>query len=339
MKGTIAKGGTWRFCGFVLAVILAGLVLGTLLPTRAATASSTGLRLIIEPNAGITPIYQLLSSAQLHIDVVIYELADPRAETILADDAARGVRVRVLLDKEYEASANAAAYSYLTAHGVTVRWASSRYALTHEKAVVVDDRTAAIMTLNLVAADYASTRDFAVTDSQPADVAAIETVFSHDWSNTTGAAPRGTDLVWSPGAEQSLVGLIDSAKRCLLIENEEMDDRYITTPLAAAARRGIQVEVVMTDSSSWSSAFTTLERAGVKVRTYAPSAPLYIHAKVIVADAGTGAARVFVGSQNFSIESLVYNRELGLITSNPTIVTEVAGVVRDDFAAATPWAA
>ena len=46
---------------------------------------------------------------------------------------------------------------------------------------------------------------------------------------------------------------------------------------------------------------------------------------------------VFVGSQNFSIESLVYNRELGLITNDPTIVNGVAGVVRDDFAAATPW--
>jgi phosphatidylserine/phosphatidylglycerophosphate/cardiolipin synthase-like enzyme len=116
-----------------------------------------------------------------------------------------------------------------------------------------------------------------------------------------------------------------------------MDDPYITAPLEAAARRGVRVEVVMTRSSEWTDAFNQLTGAGVLVRTYAPSASLYIHAKVIVADAGYADAETFVGSQNFSIASLVYNRELGLITASSAITSGVASVVRQDFAQATPW--
>jgi hypothetical protein len=65
-----------------------------------------------------------------------------------------------------------------------------------------------------------------------------------------------------------------------------MDDPYITALLEAAARRGVRVQVVVTRSSEWTSAFDQLAAAGVLVRTYATSTSLYIHDKVIVADAG-----------------------------------------------------
>ena len=71
--------------------------------------------------------------------------------------------------------------------------------------------------------------------------------------------------------------------------------------------------------------------AGVKLATYAHS-PLYIHAKVIVADYGTSAAKVFVGSENFSYTSLTENRELGLITSDPGIMMSLNATLTSDFA-------
>jgi len=47
------------------------------------------------------------------------------------------------------------------------------------------------MTLNLTPQYYATTRDFAVVDTEPADVAAIETVFAADWSNSMISPPHG----------------------------------------------------------------------------------------------------------------------------------------------------
>jgi phosphatidylserine/phosphatidylglycerophosphate/cardiolipin synthase-like enzyme len=326
-----------RSSAAVIAVLVTAALVVPIVLTATASAAASELALITEPNVGMAPIYHLLEGAKHSVDLTMYELSDPTAEAILAADAARGVTVRVLLDEHYEQAENTPAFTYLSAHRVAVRWAPARYDLTHEKATVIDGMTALVMTLNLTPQYYATTRDFAVVDTKPADVSAIETVFAADWSNSTISPPHGDDLVWSPGAEPALVDLIGSARHSLLVENEEMDDPYITAPLEAAARRGVRVEVVMTRSREWTDAFNQLARAGVLVRTYAPSASLYIHAKVIVTDAGYGDAKAFVGSQNFSIASLVYNRELGIVTAASAITNGVASIVRQDFAQATPW--
>ena len=295
------------------------------------------LSLVVEPEAGPGPVYALLRAARHSVDVEIYELEDDQVTAILAADARRGVRVRVLLDAHFVGRYNQPAYSYLRAHGVAVRWAPAQFDVTHEKAVVVDRRIAAIMTMNLTPRYYSSSREFIAFDRDRADVAGVESTFAYDWTNGGLPPSSPADLVWSPGAQDTLVALIASARRELLIENEEMNDRTVIGALQTAARRGVRVYVVMTRQSEWAGAFDTLVRAGVVVRTYSSSAPLYIHAKAIVVDPGSPRARVFVGSQNFSVASLLYNRELGLITSRPAIVSRVAAVIRGDGSGATLW--
>lgn len=66
-------------------------------------------------------------------------------------------------------------------------------------------------------------------------------------------------------------------------------------------------------------------------------AGFYIHGKVIEADYGTPEAKVFIGSENFSNTSLNENRELGLIISDPTILSSIESTFTSDFAAGTPW--
>ncbi len=314
-------------------------------PTRVAPGSTSTTRparpvggarwsLVTEPDQGMGPIYSLLSSAQHTLDMTMYELSDRQAVGILEADAHRGVTVRVLLDSDYESSFNQPAFTSLSSNGVQVRWASAG-TIFHQKAITVDDDTSAIMTLNLTDAYYSTSRDFAVITTDAQDVAAIEQVFDEDWSGSGPpvAGPTGLDLVWSPGAEGPIVSFIDSARRSLLVENEEMDDSAVTSALEEAARRGVEVEVVMTFSSTWAGAFGQLVDAGVKVSTYPSDAPLYIHAKVVVAD----GASLFVGSQNFSESSLDHNRELGVITSDPALVAAVSRTVGADFAGATPF--
>jgi cardiolipin synthase A/B len=306
-------------------------------PTKRPAIAAATWSLVIEPNDGMQPIYSLMSSARHELDMTMYELADTQAVEILESDAARGVTVRVILDQDYSGgSVNAAAYSELTSHGVQVHWGPPG-TIFHQKTITVDDQTSAIMTLNLTSQYYSTTRDFAVVTTDHADVEAIEQVFDADWTDPSPpqSGSTGTNLVWSPGAEEPILDLIESARHSLLIENEEMDDPDIANALEAAAGRGIKVEVVMTYSSSWLAEFEALIDAGVKVSTYSSDAPLYIHAKVIVAD-GT---RAFIGSQNFSDASLNYNRELGLITSDPTLVVPVTDTLTSDFAGATQFAA
>jgi cardiolipin synthase len=288
--------------------------------------------LLVEPTDGMQPIYNLMRSARRSVDLTMYELADPEAVAILDADASRGVEVRVLLDRDYSGfSVNQPAMAQLLAQHVQVRWAYPD-TIFHEKALTVDGTAAAIMTFNLTRSYYATTRDFAVVTTDEADVTAIERVFDEDWS-ATGPPTIGVPadgLVWSPGSTAALVGLIGSARRSLLIENEEMDDRAVESALEAAAERGVAVEVVMTASPEWAAALASLVAHGVEVRTYSRGASLYIHAKVVVAD-GTSA---FVGSENFSAASLDFNRELGLITTARAVVEGVGQTVAADYAGA-----
>ncbi len=301
----------------------------------AARPSTHLLRLITEPDQGIGAVYSFLASPQHTLDMTMYELVDASAEGALAADAARGVTVRVILDHNEEGAANTPAFDYLAAHRVHVVWARTAYEATHEKSVVIDagqaDAEALIMTLNLTSRYYATTRDFAVIDTDRSDVSAIESAFSSDYAGRPIVAPTGADLLWSPGSQTALISLIDSARTSLDVENEEMADAAVTAALADAAGRGVSVDVTMTADSEWEQAVAQLTAAGVRVRLYPDTeSALYIHAKAIVSDGRTA----FVGSENFSAASLDYNRELGLITTDPTVVSGVARVLADDHAGA-----
>jgi phosphatidylserine/phosphatidylglycerophosphate/cardiolipin synthase-like enzyme len=239
----------------------------------------------------------------------------------------------VILDHHLEATQNQPAFSYLAAHGVQVKWASPSWPAFHIKMVCVDATTCSVLTLNLTSRYYANTRDFAINDANPADVAAMEGTFTADFQGAPTTPPAGTDLIWSPGSSDRLTSLIGSASSELLIYNEELGDPAIVGALVAAARRGVTVKVVMTDESSWTTSFSTLSSAGVEVRVYHGEVPIYIHAKAISVD----GKEVFVGSENFSRTSLESNRELGAVATDPATVSAVDHTFAADFSGAQPW--
>lgn len=300
-----------------------------------AIPAAVPLTLITEPEDGIGAVQNALREASSSVDLVIYELEDPAIESALSAAEARGVRVRVILQNvnTFGRHPNQAAYDFLKTHGVPVIWAPSYFALTHEKALVTDQRRALIMTFNLAPQYYATSRDFGIEDSDPADVAAIETAFDSDWSGAQRAAPVGHDLVWSPDSAPLLLELIGTASSTLDVYNEEMADPRITTALEAAAARDVRVRITMTYATSWKAAFKELSAAGVVVRTYASSASFYIHAKAVIAD----DARVFVGSENFSAQSLNDNRELGIVLNRPDIIASLESTFGEDFSRARPY--
>ena len=96
------------------------------------------------------------------------------------------------------------------------------------------------------------------------------------------------------------------------------------TPEIAAA--------LASQQSDWDTAFRALGKAGAHVRTYKDSTKvIYIHAKAVVADAGASDEQLFVGSENFSKARLRYNRELGIRTTNKTVIGAVSAVLADDY--------
>lgn len=305
----------------------------------ALLALASTYTLVTEPDQGLDAIYNLISSAKSTLDLTMYELNDTQAEQLLAQAASAGVTVRVILDQNLEKSSNTRAYNYLNSRGVEVHWANPQYSATHQKTIAVDGVIAAIMTGNLTSEYYATDRDFALIENDPNDVAAIRATFEADFGNSAVTPPDGDDLVWSPTNSQSaILSVINSAQHSLLVENEEMSETNVVEALANAAARGVLVQVAMTNTADeYSSEFDQLAAAGVQVATYASDAPLYIHAKVILADYGGSGAQVFIGSENFSRASLTENRELGLIVSDGATMQSVQSSLAQDFNGGAPW--
>ena len=302
------------------------------------SAGSGALRVLSEPQAGLSAIYALINGAKSSIELTMYTLRDTTAENDRAAAARRRVDVRVILDQHLEKKFNTASYGFLSKHGVHVTWAPSGTTY-HQKTLTVDNKTSVVMTLNMNSADYATTRDFAVFDTTPADVSAIVATFNADFAHKKITPPDGADLVWSPtNSQAAILAVINSAKRTLSVENEEMGDPVITSALEAAARRGVKVTIIMTAQKDYDSAFSALEKAGAQVRTYRDSTKvLYIHAKAVVADAGLSDRQMFVGSENFSAASLRRNRELGIRTTSNPLVSAVSAVLAADYSGATPF--
>lgn len=124
-------------------------------------------------------------------------------------------------------------------------------------------------------------------------------------------------------ARAVLLQLIDAAQTSLIVYNEEMADGGIVDALCAAAARGVELRVLLTGNVNvgsgggltyqYAEQYSQLVQAGATVRLV-PAGPgyMYIHAKVLLADAGSPQAIAFMGSENISGGSLNFNRELGV---------------------------
>ncbi|MBM83220.1 MAG: hypothetical protein CMJ78_21880 [Planctomycetaceae bacterium] len=153
------------------------------------------------------------------------------------------------------------------------------------------------------------------------------------WSNgTTGLAPAATGLYPSDGSypafHQSKLGdgidqgnsrdihlaVIAAAQKTLIVHNEEMNDKQIVQHLVEPAERGVEVWALLTANTEFYSGkhtyafadnYQQLTKARAKVMLYPATAKtMYIHAKVLLADARTEDAIAYMESENISGNSL-----------------------------------
>jgi len=122
---------------FAKTVLCAALVAACTLGAALPAAAQTSPQLVIEPDQGLTSIYNLINAAKSTIDMTMYELQDTTAQDDLCNAVSRGVTVRVILDVNLEKSNNTAAYNQLHSCGVDVVWAWTTYQATHQKTITI----------------------------------------------------------------------------------------------------------------------------------------------------------------------------------------------------------
>jgi len=356
----------WRAIGLVLAAVLAGAMgaiscdeatfYGPPAPDDAspgptgesdasdASGASDGARgdagerptisVMVEPGDRAGALLSAVQGATKSVHVTMYLLTyAPFIDALVAQKKDAHHEVKVLLNANFPdgTNGNQSAHDQLTAAGVDVAWAPSTFVYTHEKCIIIDGATAWIMTMNLTYSATTSNREFLVIDRDATDVTEAESIFEADFANQ--AATVAGPLVVAPvNASDSLLALAAAATTTLDVEGETFSDRDMTGSLVAAKNRGVAVRVVLSDAAptpAQRDAVTTLKNASIPVVSV--SSP-YIHAKAMVAD----GAQAYVGSENFTYNSLHSNRELGVILTTPSEVTRVSTAIQADFAQGTP---
>ncbi|MGV0066283.1 phospholipase D-like domain-containing protein [Mycobacterium colombiense] len=315
---------------------------GAALPTFTtprAYATDASYQLVQEPDAGYSPIVGLIGGATRSVRVTMYELTDPDAVTALIDAHNRGVDTKVILDAAFHGRrTNEEAFQTLSDAGVEVKWAPNGV-IYHQKAITVDDTTAAVGTGNLTPKYYSTSRDAWVLDTNPTDVAAIAATFDTDYITApSGHAPEATrapDLIWSPGARAVFLQHIDQAAHSIDVTSEELKDRPVVSALDKAGRRGVNCRIVLTENPAWAKAVAEVSAAGCSVHQFPENkTALYMHEKILLTD----NAELIIGSQNLSTTSLLENRELSLALDTataPDLIAAVESTFDTDYAAAS----
>lgn len=131
---------------------------------------------------------------------------------------------------------------------------------------------------------------------------------------------------------ETVLRVIRSARRRLLVSLFRCDDLFVIDELAAACRRGVRVRVLFTPKAKgWKKRLNHLEAflksVGAEVIRY-PLAEVKYHAKYIVADDGPA----LVASLNFTRKCFERTCDFVVLTQAPDVVADLTRVFDTDCA-------
>ena len=309
----------------------------------------------IEPQAGRAPILQAIDSARSEIRLGICNLSDPQIGAALAAAVARGVDVRVIVDRaDYDAKPpERAELATLIGQGVSVHLSNAVFPQSFEKEMVIDRSRVLIMTMCLVPETFQDTRDYGLILADPRTIREVTSVFDTDWAFSAppgGSTPaynptpplRAPDLIWGPtNATARLSQLIQSAHRSIDATTELLSDPYLEGQLIAAAHRGVRVRLILpvvprgAPSNAAQIAFLAGQGIAVRVTTAQappPGALPYMHAKSMIVD-GRAA---YLGSIDLDTTEATRDRELGITFRLRSLIAPLAARFQADWNAAQP---
>ena len=299
------------------------------------------LSLIVGPEDGTQPVVGFIQEAKKKIRLKQFKMIEPTMIQALADAASRGIDVRVILNEKRSAGdrVNDETRQLLEQRGVSVHWGPERFAVTHEKSIVVDDKQALIATFNICPTCLSKTRDYGIITANEDDVEEITACFDADWQNLPFKPLPNTSLVWSPNDTRPRVAaFIDAAKKTLDIQHPKLCDTTILDRILAAQKRGVRIRFlcggqhgispwdVLDSFSSW----RILQHSGIRVRR---QKQLKLHAKLLLAD----GARALISSFNLDRSAFDLRRELGIVVEERTVTGRLAQIFQRDWELAKPY--
>jgi cardiolipin synthase len=275
------------------------------------------VKLIIQPDDGVTPLVSAVKRAKESIDMVIFRFDRPELEKAISAAVTRGVPVRALIahtNRGGEKNLRKLEMRLLEA-GVTVARTADDLTRYHGKLMIVDD-TLFVLGFNFTRLDIDRTRSFGVMTRDKRLVKEASALFEADCTRQP-YTPRHDRLVVSPESSRDLLTtFIKRARKELLIYDEKVSDRLVQRALAERVQAGVDVRVI-----------GKLEKRidGVATRKLAD---LRLHVRAMIRD-GSAA---FIGSQSLRKLELDSRREVGVIVTDGRLARKMQSVFETDWA-------
>jgi phosphatidylserine/phosphatidylglycerophosphate/cardiolipin synthase-like enzyme len=281
------------------------------------------VKLIIEPDDGLTPLLKAVRRARQSIDIVIFRFDCGELEKALEEAVERGVVVRALIahtNSGGEKSLRRLELRFLDA-GVTVARTADDLPRYHGKLMIVDG-TLHVLGFNYTKLDIQKSRSFGIVTRDRRLVKEATALFEADRTRQP-YSPGHKKLVVSPEtSREALTEFIRRARKELLIYDMQVSDNVIQRVLHERVRAGVRIRII-----------GHLEKDLPRIK--ARKMPgLRLHVRAIVRD----GASVFIGSQSLRKLEMDGRREVGVIVTNARIAKRVREVFESDWktAGATP---
>lgn len=267
--------------------------------------------------------------------------------------AARGVKIRLIIDKKMEAVSAEGVAVLQTIPGLEIRAITFGEGVQHAKYLIADGRRAFVGSQNFDWRSLQHIHELGVRVELPALVAAMRVVFERDWATrgpSAGTIVRGdrVDLVVSPAPEAvgELVRLIGAAQKELEVELLEYcpldypKKRHyppIDAALRDASARGVRLRLLV---SHWNTdrpcldhlkSLAILPNVEVRIATIPEASTGFIpyarviHAKYMVAD-GTV---LWLGTSNWAGGYFDHSRNFELAIRDAALAAKVSAIHRE----------
>lgn len=278
------------------------------------------MKLMIQPEAGLTPLLKSIHGARSSIHIAIFRFDRKELEKALTKAVGRGVAVHALV-----AHVNGAGEESLRklelrllAEGVTVTRTPTQLLRYHGKYMIIDRKELHILAFNFTHLDSEQSRSFGVISTNRALVQDALKLFEAD-AQRLPYTPATTGFVVSPiNARKQLAGFIKGAKGELLIYDPKVSDPVMIRLLEERSKAGVSVKIIG----------RLTRRADIEVRKL----PRRLHTRTMVRDNRYG----FIGSQSLRDMELDSRREVGVIFRDPKVLKDLAKVFHEDWEASTP---
>ncbi|MDD2516041.1 MAG: phospholipase D-like domain-containing protein, partial [Candidatus Gracilibacteria bacterium] len=121
--------------------------------------------------------------------------------------------------------------------------------------------------------------------------------------------------------------ILGSAKKSIWIYDETFSDETLKNLLAEKKKAGVEIKILIGDPKKITSNKEDIEffkKNGIEIKY--PQKP-FVHAKAFLVDNDV----MYIGSINFTTNSMKNNRELGIIFRNKNINNDFIDIFNQDF--------